>query len=100
MVLPTRVVLVTVIGHLVLLGLILAFVSKIFPFQDIISILIPMVLAVIKSVFMVTIMLTHNGVRGYLSNLYLIRNFTTLLSVRQVRQITADRNNIELHGMT
>ena len=99
-ILNTRVVLVTVIGNLVLFGLTYAFVSKIFPFQDIISILFPMVLAVIKSVFIVTIMLTHNGVRGYLSNLYLIRNFTTLLTVRQVRQITADKNNIELHGMT
>ena len=71
-----------------------------FPFQDIFSILARMVLVVIKSVFMITIVLTHNGVRGYLSNLYLIRNFTTLLSVSQVRQITADQSNIELHGMT
>ena len=98
-ILNTRVVLVTVIGNLVLVPLIYVFLSKIFLSQDVISILLPMVLAVIKTVFIVTIMLTHNGLRGYLSNLYLIRNFTTLLSVRQVRQITADQNNIELHGM-
>ena len=100
-ILNVRVVLVTLIGHFFLIGLVYTSVfSKTFPFQDIFSILARMVLVVTKSVFMITIVLTHNGVRGYLSNLYLIRNFTTLLSVRQVRQITADQSNIELHGMT
>ena len=100
-ILNVRVVLVTSIGHLFLVVLIYTVVfSKTFPVQDIFSILARMVLVVIKTVFMITIVLTHNGVRGYLSNLYLIRNFTTLLSVRQVRQITADQSNIELHGMT
>ena len=74
--------------------------SKIFPFQDILSILMPMVMAVIKSVFMVTIVLTHIGVRGHMSHLYLIRNFTSMLSIRQVRQIAADQSNLELHGMS
>ena len=99
-ILNARAVMVMIIGNLVLFVLIYAFASKIFPFQDILSILIPMVMAVIKSVFMVTIVLTHNGVRGHMSHLYLIRNFTSMLSIRQVRQIAADQINLKLHGMT
>ena len=88
-ILNARAVLVTMVGQFVL-G-VLIYVSKLFP--DIISILMPMVLLIMKSVFVVTIVLSHNGVRARMAHLYIIRNFATLLSMRELRQI-ADETSL------
>ena len=85
-ILNARAVLVTMVGQFVL-G-VLIYVSKLFP--DIISILMPMVLLIMKSVFVVTIVFSHSGVRAHMAHLCIIRKFATLLSMRQVRQIAPE----------
>ena len=50
-------------------------------------ILLPLVGQVIKMIFILTIVLSHGSVRDYVSNLFIIRDFTSLLSLRQARQI-------------
>ena len=61
--------------------------------------LITFVLLVIKSVFHIVIVLIHNDVRAYMSNLYPISGFTALWSLRQVRQIDVNQRDVELHGV-
>ena len=99
-ILKASAVVVAIVAQIVMGVVISTFCSKLFPPPMDFSVLLPLALQLIKSILMVTIVISHDGVRGHMSNLYFIRSFTTLLSMRQVRQISADKSNIELHGVT
>ena len=99
-ILKASAVVVAIVAQIVMGAVISTFCSKLFPPPIGFSVLLPLALQLIKSVFMVTIVISHDGVRGHMSNLYFIRRFTSLLSMRQFRQISADKSNVELHGVT
>ena len=64
-----------------------------------ILILIALIMQITKTLFIAAIVLSHNSVRAHLANLCLIRNFSILFSLRQVRQIDVNQRDVELHSM-
>ena len=100
-ILNAKAVIVSLVGRIVNGGLIyiLAHFQILGFSHDTTFILITFLTLVIKSVFHIVIVLIHNDVRAYMSNLYPISGFTALWSLRLVRQIDVNQRDVELHGV-
>ena len=100
-ILNTKVVLTSVVGQILIATIIYAFEQ--FEYlgitHDIAIILINLVMIVVKSSFVIAIALSHNNVRAHFSNILPISCFTSLWSLRQVRQINVNQRDVELHGV-
>ena len=100
-ILNTKVVLISVVGQILIAAIIYAFEQ--FEYlgitHDMTIILINLVMLLVKSSFVIAVALSHNNVRAHISNIWPISYFTSLCSLRQVRQINVNQRDVELHGV-
>ena len=95
-ILSTKGVLVSVMG-LLLIGALTYWFVFILILENA-MILLPLLVNIMKSVWIMIMAFSHPSVRNHISNLYLLRNIALLLSVRQSRQVGI--NEEELHRET